>query len=143
MDCPRCGAALAEGQRDFGRTHGDVEVVVTGVPARRCDGCQESFLDEAVDARLEALAGEAEAEARRRGSGRVVVAFSPAPEAPAAEPDALARLEEAIRTAGPEELARLLVYLGEGLRRRVLELRRQGVTLPPEIERLGGGRLDS
>lgn len=136
MDCPRCGAALPDGTRDFGSDRAGVAVVVTGVPAARCESCRETFTTAAVQARLEELGEQARRQAVEEGKTEVRRAWS---EPPALRAEVLAgqlqglvaRLQEATVSDDPARMTAVLAEISGALTALVDRAREAGIDLPP------------
>lgn len=142
MDCPRCGRTLPDGVRDFGSEQAGVSVVITGVPASRCDSCQESFTTEATRVRMDAIADSARRQAIEQGQGEIVRDWAAA--APTIAADSLGdelknlaeRLSSATQGNDPEQLTAALAQVSEALKTLVTRAREAGIALPDPKARL-------
>ena len=135
MECTKCGSALAPYARDFGSDQGGVNVVITGVPAGRCEDCQESFTTDATRRRMDAIADGARRQAIEQGATEVVRPWSAAVALEAAQlGDELKhladRLAAASTTGNAEALTEALAQVSAALKTLVARAREAGIALP-------------
>ncbi len=138
MKCPRCGRELAAAARDFGSDQGGVNVVITGVPAGRCDECRETFTTEATRRRMDGIAQAARAQAVEQGAAEVVrpwgAAIALEAEALGGELKGLAdQLAAASSADDPERLTRTLAQVSAALKLLVARAREAGIALPSSV----------
>ena len=62
--CPLCGGDCTSGSTTFTADTGDLVLVIRETPATVCAQCGESWLDDAIVERIEAMVSDA----RRRGA---------------------------------------------------------------------------
>jgi YgiT-type zinc finger domain-containing protein len=135
MQCPKCGRELAAVPRDFGSERDGVNVVITGVPASRCDHCQESFTTDGTRRRMDAIAESARKQAVEQGATEVVRPWGAAVGLEAAQlGDELKHLADQLQAAtsgdDPERLTETLAQVAAALKTLVARARDAGITLP-------------
>src|SRR5512132_20398 len=135
MQCPRCGRELLTAARDFGSEQGGVNVVITGVPASRCDDCKETFTTDGTRRRMDAIAERARKQAIEQGASDVTRPWAEAIALEAAQlGDELKhladQLAEATRAEDPERLTETLAQVSAGLKALVTRAREAGIALP-------------
>jgi len=141
MDCPKCGRTLPDGVRDFGSEQAGVSVVITGVPASRCEDCQESFTTDATRLRMDAIADSARRQAIEQGQREIVREWGAATPSLAASSlgDELKHLAERLSSAtqgnDPEQLTAALAQVSEALKTLVSRAREAGIALPDPAAR--------
>lgn len=149
MDCPRCGRTLPDGVRDFGSEQAGVSVVITAVPASRCDDCQDSFTSDATRQRMDAIADSARRQAIEQGQREIVRDWGAAAPSLAAASlgDELKHLAEQLASAtegnDPEQLTAALSQVSAALKTLVSRAREAGIALPEPAARAPKGDADS
>jgi YgiT-type zinc finger domain-containing protein len=148
MHCPRCGQELAAAARDFGSEQGGVNVVITGVPAGRCEACRETFTTEATRRRMDGIAQAARAQAIEQGATEVTRPWGAAialdAEQLGGELKGLADQLAAASTAGdPARLTEALTQVSAALKLLVARAREAGIALPPAVTDLAKDKPES
>jgi hypothetical protein len=138
MLCPRCGRELASAPRDFGSEQRGVSVVITGVPASRCDDCQETFTTDGTRRRMDAIAELARQQAIEQGAAEVKRPWAAAIALEAAQlGDELKhlaeQLAEATRADDPARLTETLAQVSAALKALVARAREAGIALPDSV----------
>ena len=138
MQCPKCERELMAAARDFGSEQGGVNVVITGVPAGRCEHCQETFTTENTRRRMDAIAESARKQAIEQGKTEVVRPWGAAVALEAAQlGDELKhladQLAEATRAEDPDQLTETLAQVSAGLKALVARAREAGIALPESV----------
>jgi hypothetical protein len=138
MECPKCGRALVTAPRDFGSEQGGVSVVITGVPASRCEDCQETFTTDGTRRRMDAIAESARKQAIEQGASAVTRPWAAAIALEASQlGDELKhladRLAEATRAEDPARLTETLAQVSAALKALVTRAREAGITLPDSV----------
>ena len=138
MDCPKCGRALLSAPRDFGSEQGGVSVVITGVPASRCEDCQETFTTDGTRRRMDAIAESARKQAIEQGASAVTRPWAAAIALEASQlGDELKhladQLAEATRAEDPARLTETLAQVSAALKALVTRAREAGITLPDSV----------
>ena len=138
MQCPRCGRELETAPRDFGSEQGGVNVVITGVPARRCDDCKETFTADGTWRRMDAIADRARKQAIEQGASDVTRPWAAAIALEASQlGDELKhladQLAEATRAEDPVRLTETLSQVSAALKALVARAREAGITLPDSV----------
>jgi hypothetical protein len=138
MQCPKCGRELETAPRDFGSDQGGVNVVITGVPASRCEDCKETFTTESTRRRMDAIADSARKQAIEQGNSEVKRPWAAAIALEATQlGDELKhladQLAEATRAEDPERLTETLAQVSAGLKALVTRAREAGITLPDNV----------
>jgi YgiT-type zinc finger domain-containing protein len=138
MQCPRCGKELLAAARDFGSEQGGVNVVITGVPAGRCETCQETFTTDGTRRRMDAIAQSARTQAIEQGATEVV---RPWAAAVALEAEHLGgelkhladQLAAATQADDPAHLTQTLAQVSAALKALVARAREAGIALPASM----------
>ena len=148
MQCPRCGRELLTAPRDFGSEQGGVNVVITGVPASRCDDCKETFTTDGTRRRMDAIAARARQQAIEQGASDVTRPWAAAIALEAAQlGDELKhladQLAEATRAEDPERLTETLAQVSAGLKALVTRAREAGIALPDSMLEFSKDRPES
>jgi YgiT-type zinc finger domain-containing protein len=138
MQCPNCGQALAAAARDFGSEQGGVNVIITGVPAGRCEACKETFTTEATRRRMDGIAQAARAQAIEQGATEVTrpwgAAIALEAEQLGGELKGLAdQLAAASAAEDPERLTETLAQVSAALKLLVARAREAGIALPSAV----------
>ena len=138
MQCPRCGRELETAPRDFGSEQGGVNVVITGVPASRCDDCQETFTTDGTRKRMDAIADSARKQAIEQGASDVrrpwVAAIALEATQLGDELKHLAdQLAEATRAEDPARLTETLSQVSAALKALVARAREAGIAQPDSV----------
>ena len=138
MQCPRCGRELASAPRDFGSEQRGVSVVITGVPASRCDDCQETFTTDGTRRRMDAIAELARQQAIEQGAVEVKRPWAAAIALEASQlGDELKhladQLAEATRADDPARLTETLAQVSAALKALVARAREAGIALPDSV----------
>ena len=148
MECPRCGQALAAAARDFGSEQDGVNVIITGVPAGRCEACRETFTTEATRRRMDGIAQAARAQAIEQGAAEVTrpwgAAIALEAEQLGGELKGLAdRLAAASTADDPERLTETLAQVSAALKLLVARAREGGIALPPSVANFAKDKPES
>ena len=138
MQCPKCGRELLSAPRDLGSEQGGVSVVITGVPASRCDVCQETFTTDGTRRRMDAIAESARKQAIEQGASEVTRPWAAAIALEATQlGDELKhladQLAEATRAEDPAKLTETLAQVSAALKALVARAREAGITLPDSV----------
>ena len=138
MQCPKCGQELLAAARDFGSEQGGVNVVITGVPAGRCESCQETFTTELTRKRMDAIAQSARTQAIEQGATEVIRPWGAAvaleAEQLGGELKSLAdQLAAATQADDPARLTETLAQVSVALKTLVARAREAGIALPPSV----------
>ena len=138
MQCPRCARDLPSAPRDFGSEQGGVNVVITGVPASRCDHCQETFTTDGTRRRMDAIAELARKQAVEQGALEVTRPWAAAVALEATQlGDELKhladQLAEATRAEDPARLTETLAQVSAALKALVARAREAGIALPDSV----------
>jgi YgiT-type zinc finger domain-containing protein len=138
MQCPNCGRELTAAARDFGSEQGGVNVVITGVPAGRCEQCQETFTTEPTRRRMDAIAQSARAQAIEQGKTEVrrpwAAAVALEAEQLGGELKHLAdQLAAATKADDPARLTETLAQVSAALKALVARAREAGIALPASM----------